>query len=212
QHAPIRSFFGCSCHRRDFAVSTIRQSSLPSRCDGAAVLKLARILKNYEEAGALNAQLNLYGFLDEQVFLTKTGDLGVILEVRGVDHECLDGASIDGLTKRLESSLRLFDEHFRLYQYLFKRNDPAIPYKLYGNPIVDAAISNRVAYLRSKSRQLFSLSIYYAVLFEPLHAVGNGIFGAPKNPAQLLEQLRALLSTQKQMVLLDRELTRGRST
>jgi len=50
------------------------------------MLNLKRIVKNYEEAGALNAQVNLYGFLDDQVFLTKSGDLGVILEVRGVDY------------------------------------------------------------------------------------------------------------------------------
>src|SRR5207245_8013459 len=111
------------------------------------MLKLARIVKNYEEAGALNGQINLYGFLSDQVFLTKSGELGVILEVRGVDYECLDDASIDGLTKRLESALKLFDENYRIYQYLFKRNNEAIPYKLYGNPVVDTAIKNRISYL-----------------------------------------------------------------
>jgi type IV secretory pathway VirB4 component len=111
------------------------------------MLNLKRIVKNYEESGALNAQVNLYGFFDDQVFLTKSGDLGVILEVRGVDYECLDGASVDALTKRLESALRLFDENYRIYQYLFKRNDPKIPHKLYGTPVVDAAIANRMAYI-----------------------------------------------------------------
>jgi hypothetical protein len=51
------------------------------------LLNLKQIVKNYKESGALNAQLNLYGFLDEQIFLTKSGDLGVILVVRGVDYE-----------------------------------------------------------------------------------------------------------------------------
>ena len=78
------------------------------------------------------------------MFLTKSGDVGVILEVRGIDYECLDGASIDAFTKRLESALRLFDENYRVYQYLFKRSNPGISYKLYGNPIVDAAIRNRI--------------------------------------------------------------------
>jgi len=108
------------------------------------VLKLARIVKNYQEAGALNGVVNLYGFIGENVFLTKSGDVGVILEVRGIDYECLDGASIDTFTKRLESALRLFDENYRVYQYLFKRSNPGISYKLYGNPIVDAAIRNRI--------------------------------------------------------------------
>ena len=104
------------------------------------MLKLKRIFKNYQETGAFNEQVNLYGFVDSNVFLTKSGELGVILEVRGVDYECLDGASIDGLTKRLESALKLFDENYRVYQYIFKRNNETIPYKLYGNPVVDTAI------------------------------------------------------------------------
>src|SRR6266446_17577 len=120
-----------------------------------AMLRLSRIFKNYNETGSLNEQINLYGFIGPNVFLTKSGEVGVILEVRGIDYECLDGASIDAFTKRLESALRLFDENYRVYQYLFKRNNPGISYKLYGNPIVDAAIRNRIAYLASKSDQLF---------------------------------------------------------
>jgi type IV secretion system protein VirB4 len=174
------------------------------------LLNLRRIVKNYEEAGALNAHVNLYGFLDEQVFLTKSGDLGVILEVRGVDYECLDGFSIDALTKRLESALRLFDENYRVYQYLFKRNNPKIPHRLYGTPVVDAAITNRAAYLRSKSSQLFSLSIYYVVLFEASR-FGNSILAARKNPRMALEEIRAWFCTQTRMVLLDRELIKARS-
>lgn len=51
------------------------------------MLKLQRIFKNYEETGSFNEQVNLHGFIDSHVFLTKTGDLGVILHVRGVDYE-----------------------------------------------------------------------------------------------------------------------------
>lgn len=132
------------------------------------MLRLQRIFKNYAEAGSLNAQVNLYGFIDEHVFLTKTGDLGLILEVRGVDYECLDQDAVDGLTKRLESAFRLFDENYRVYQYLFKRNNESIPFKTYGKPIVDAAIQNRIAYLASKAESLFSLRIYFVVLYEGL--------------------------------------------
>ena len=129
------------------------------------MLKLQRIFKNYQETGALSEQVNLYGFIAPEVFLTKSGETGVILEVRGVDYECLDQAAIDGFTKRLESALKLFDENCRLYQYLFKRNNQTIPYQLYGNPVVDAAIENRIAYLRAKAGTLFALSVYYVVLY-----------------------------------------------
>src|ERR1700738_1948989 len=165
------------------------------------MLKLKRIFQNYEETGALNSQVNLYGFVSDQVFLTKTGDLGVIVEVRGVDYECLDGASIDALTKRLESALKLFGDDYRVYQYLFKRNNPGIPHRLYGNAVVDTAIRNRIAYLQSKSERLFSLSIYYVVLFEGArHArtLMSVLLEFPERPRQALGELQAWFSTQKQ--------------
>src|SRR5579864_1038794 len=115
------------------------------------MLNLRRLFKNYAETGSFNEKLNLYGFIDSHLFLTKAGDLGAVLEVQGVDFECLDGTSIDGLTKRLESALKLFDENYRVYQYIFKRNNEAIPYKLYGNPVVDTAIRNRIAHLAMKA-------------------------------------------------------------
>ena len=130
------------------------------------MLRLERIFKNFEEAGSLSAELNLYGFIGPEVFLTKSGDVGVVLEVRGVDYECLDQQAIDGFTKRLESALRLFDEQCRVYQYLFKHNHQTIPFELYGNPVVDTAIRNRIAYLESKADALFALSVNFIVLFE----------------------------------------------
>ena len=54
------------------------------------MLRLKRIFKNYEETGSLNERVNLYGFVGPEVFLTKTCEIGLILEVRGVDCECLD--------------------------------------------------------------------------------------------------------------------------
>jgi type IV secretion system protein TrbE len=170
-----------------------------------AMLRLSRIFKNYNETGSLSEQINLYGFIGPHTFLTKTGEVGVILEVRGVDYECLDDASIDGFTKRLESALKLFDENYRLYQYLFKRNNEPIPYKVYDNPIVDAAIKNRIAYLGSKADTLFSLSVYYVVLYQGFQTsdkLGTAIAELPRNPKKALSDLRAHFSGQKRTVVL----------
>ncbi|HEV2297671.1 MAG TPA: type IV secretion system DNA-binding domain-containing protein [Candidatus Acidoferrales bacterium] len=178
------------------------------------MLRLQRIFKNYQETGAFNEQVNLYGFIDSNVFLTKSGELGVILEVRGVDYECLDDASIDGLTKRLESALKLFDENYRVYQYIFKRNNEAIPYKLYGNPVVDTAIRNRIAYLAAKADTLFSLSVYYAIFFEgsrPKRKIGSALAKFPEQPVKALGELWTYFSTRKQVVFLDREITKSQA-
>jgi len=173
------------------------------------MLRLKRIFQNYEEAGSLAEQVNLYGFIGPEVFLTKTGELGLLIEVRGVDYECLDGVSIDGLTKRFESALRLFDENYRLYQYLFKRTNQSIPYELYGSPIVNAAIKNRIAYLGSKVDKLFSLSIYYVVLYRGLQAserVGRALAQFLKDPKQVVDEFGARFSTKKRVLVLGREI------
>src|SRR5271163_3144652 len=178
------------------------------------MLRLSRIFKNYNETGSLSEQINLYGFIGPHTFLTKTGGLGVILEVRGVDYECLDGASIDGLTKRLESALKLFDENYCPYQYLFKRNNEAIPYTLYANPIVDTAIQNRIAYLGSKADTLFSLSVYYVVLyrgFQTSAKLGSALAEFPKNPKKAVADLRAHFSGQKQVVVLGQHVSNAQA-
>ena len=124
------------------------------------MLNLKKALKPYTETGALNEQVNLYGFIDPHAFLTKSGDLGVILQVHGVDYECLDGNSLDALTKRLESAFRLFDSNFRIYQYLFKRNHETIPHKKYANPIVNTAIENRIRYFEQKADTLIHFKFF----------------------------------------------------
>jgi type IV secretion system protein VirB4 len=170
-----------------------------------AMLRLKRIFKNYQETGSLNEQVNLYGFVGPEVFLTKTGEFGLILEVRGVDYECLDGAAIDALTKRLESALKLFGDDYRVYQYLFKRNNETIPYKLYGNPVVDTAIQNRIAYLGSKADTLFSLSIYYVILHQGSqisHSLGNTLAKCPKHPRKAIAELCAHFFVKKQVLVL----------
>jgi type IV secretion/conjugal transfer VirB4 family ATPase len=174
------------------------------------VLKLNRVFKNYEETASLGGQVNLYGFIGSSVFLTKSGEVGVILEMRGVDYECLDGAVIDGLTKRLESALKLFDENYRVYQYLFKQNNERIPFKLYGDPIVDTAVKNRIAYFASKADTLFSLSVYYVVLFKGFETTAKltaALREFPKNPRKAIDDLRAHFSSQNRVVALGRQVS-----
>ena len=57
------------------------------------MLNLARVIQPWKEADALSAHINLYGFWNETAFLTKSGDLGMVLSVAGVDYESLDNWS-----------------------------------------------------------------------------------------------------------------------
>ncbi|MGB6875583.1 MAG: type IV secretion system DNA-binding domain-containing protein [Candidatus Acidiferrales bacterium] len=179
------------------------------------MLNLKKALKPYSETGALNEQINLCGFIDPHAFLTKSGDVGVFLQVHGVDYECLDGNSLDTLTKRLESAFRLFDSNFRIYQYLFKRNHETIPHKKYANPIVNTAIENRIRYFEQKADSLYSLQVFYVVLFERFQhkqAILRSLAEFHKNPWRAFAEIRAALSARKQVALLDTELSKALAT
>ena len=79
------------------------------------MLRIDRILKSWNESGSLNAQINLYGFWNDEVLLTKSGDLGIVLRVRGVDYESLDQAAQEYAVKRLEAALKIFGPGFHVY-------------------------------------------------------------------------------------------------
>ena len=162
------------------------------------MLNLKRIFRNYEETGSLNAMVNLFGFIGPHTFLTKSGEVGAVLEMSGVDYECLEAAAVDTLTKRLESALRLFDENYRVYQFLCKRNRQAIPYSLCGKPIIDAAIRDRVAYFSGKAENLFSLSIYFVFLCPALTArrsLAGSILEFPENPQKAWREVFSRFSS-----------------
>src|SRR3989449_9157031 len=84
------------------------------------MIKLQRVLKDYEESGALHANIGVLEAIDENSFLTKAGHLFRMLRVDGVDDECLEPGQVDQITQRVEAAFRLLDENFLLYQYLIK--------------------------------------------------------------------------------------------
>ena len=174
--------------------------------------RIDRALQPYRESGSLNDRINLFGFIDDRVFLTKSGGVGVILAVKGVDYEGLAAAEIDNYTKRLESAFKIFDEKCRVYQYLFKRSGETISPQTYENPIVNAAIRNRAAFLRSKAQDLYALDIYYVVVMEGSEArkaILATLAQAGRSPRRAWRELRALVSTRRQVVLMDDEITRA---
>lgn len=179
------------------------------------MFRLDRIARDYREAGSFNEQVNLFGFIDDKIFLTKSADVGVVLEVRGVDYECLKSSAVDNLTKRLESAFRIFDEQCRVYQYLFKRNHEQIPYQTYGSPVIDAAIESRIAFLRGKAESLYSLRIYFVILFEGFRykqALVSSMAKLGSEPREAWREIKAYLSRRNQVVLIDFEIEKAHAT
>src|SRR5215472_10822532 len=169
------------------------------------MLRLSKIVKSYKETGALSENVSVVGFLDDKVFLTKGGDVGVVLRVEGVDYECLDHKQTDSLTKRLESALRLLGPQYRVYQILFKSSGETIPHGEYDNPVVRQAVDDRSAYFEQKAGELYSLQIYYVILYEGTahhRSITGTIARLASEPKGAAEELKGLLSSKKQTLLI----------
>ena len=130
------------------------------------MLRLDKVIKPWKDAAALNDHINLYGFWNKTTFLTKSGDLGMVLSVPGVDYESLDRAAQEYAVKRLEAALKAFGPGFHVYQYLFKSNRPDIPFAHYDDPVVEAAIEQRRQFFEAKKDRLYQIEILYAIVLE----------------------------------------------
>ena len=172
------------------------------------MVKVSRILKDYRDAGALNALVNIHAAIDDFTFLTKGGDLVTLLKVQGVDTECMEPLEIDQIVRRFGSAIRTFNEQFRIYQYLVKRDYGPIPHGHYDDPVIREVIRSRTAYLEAKG--LYNLEIYFAVVHEGLRrnsSLRTRLAAFAANPAA---SVRAALSTEKTIGVLEADLDRGR--
>ena len=120
------------------------------------MLRLDRILKTWRDAAGTGGSINLYGFWNETAFLTKSGDLGMVLSVEGVDYESLDYDGQEHAVKRLEAALKNFGPGFHVYQYLFKTNHPDIPFATYDDPVVQTGQDRRRELFEDKADRLSS--------------------------------------------------------
>jgi type IV secretion/conjugal transfer VirB4 family ATPase len=131
------------------------------------VIPIRRIFRDYQDADSLAGLLNLWGFVDDTTFLTKSGGVGVVFHVSGADQECLDHAQRRQLTHRFEAAVRLLDADTRLYQYVLKRQAKPIPRgQCSSNRIVSEALERRRAHLEAKREQLFEYDTFFVLVYE----------------------------------------------
>ncbi len=157
------------------------------------MLRLDKVIKPWKEAAALNDHINLYGFWNETAFLTKSGDVGMVLRVSGVDYESLDHAEQEYAVKRLEAALKAFGPGFHVYQYLFKQNRPEIPFAHYDDPVVEAAIDQRRRFFEAKRDRLYQVEIFYCIVLEGARSktgVGAALARLFRDPAGAMDELK----------------------
>src|SRR5450432_2477529 len=169
------------------------------------MLHIDKVMKPWKESAALNDHINLYGFWNETAFLTKSGDLGMVVTVPGVDYESLDRSEQEYAVKRLEAALKAFGPGFHVYQYLFKSNRPDIPFASYDNPIVEAAIDQRRKFFEAKQDHLYQVEIFYCILLEGTRSrtgVGTALARLLHDPEGAIGELKSQFTNDSMKTLL----------
>jgi type IV secretory pathway VirB4 component len=172
------------------------------------VIKLARILKDYQDTGAFHALINIACAIHNYTFLTKSGDLVTFVKLHGIDAECIEPQEVDQVVRRFGSAVRIFTESYRIYQYLIKRDFGPIPRGTYRDRAAQEAVESRAAYLDAK--RLYRLEIYMAVVLERRQrslAFGARLAAIAQNPGAIL---RPALSARESSAAFDEGLERSR--
>jgi type IV secretion system protein VirB4 len=178
------------------------------------MLRLDKIIRSWKESAAFCDHINLYGFWNETTFLTKSGDLGMVLRVTGADYESLDYSDQEYAVKRLEAALKNFGPGFHVYQYLFKTNRPDIPFARYDKPVVQESVDCRKELFRAKRDRLFEIEIYYSILLEGSRSktgVGAALRRVPHDPSGGWNELRSQFTNNRMKTLLRSQIERDQS-
>ena len=176
------------------------------------MLNTRKLIKNYRETGALAEQCGIFSFINDWCFMTKGGAIGAVIEVEGMDYECLDQRTLDTSTKRLEAAFKLCGPEFRVYQYLFKSPFRPDPPAHYSNPVVRRAELERSRYFAEKADEMFSIHIYYVLLYQGASYAGKMTLA--KAMGSFFSQgfkagagnLKSLFSAKKEIVLIEEEI------
>ena len=175
------------------------------------MIRVSRILKDYQEAGSLESLVNICAAIGDRTFVTYSGHLITVLQADAPDYECLDPEQRDHVARRFEGAIRGLDEHYRIHQYLLKSPHVDFPVQTYTDPVLQQAVSSRTAYLRQRAGSLYRLEIYLAIVYtgwQPTEA-WNGKRGPWRS--RLQEFIRAFSSDATGRAL-DQELARATRT
>ena len=113
----------------------------------------------------------LWGFVDDETFLTKAGHVGLVYRIQGQDAEGLTHDQRRQLVHQMEAALRLLDERCRVYQYVLRQEAEPFVAVPCTRPVAHEAIARRTDYLNARRERLFTLDHFLVLLYEPASSV-----------------------------------------
>jgi type IV secretion/conjugal transfer VirB4 family ATPase len=119
--------------------------------------------------GPFNELLNIFGWIDDTTYLTKTGGLGVTYRLGGVDYEGVNADELARIAHQFMTATRPFDERFHVSQFLVKSRVPPFTVPPCPNAVAAEALQRRADFLnaqRASRQSLYVHDLYMAVEIE----------------------------------------------
>jgi len=166
------------------------------------MVNLRQLLKGWESAPSFSDYIDLDKFVDSHTFRTKTGQIGCVLSVTGIDYESVTRDHLDALTARLQRTFQTFEPGIRVYQYYLRSSRPEIPHRSYGDGVSAKIIGYRLADLEAKRDDLYDTRVYLAVLAEmPTNThKAEGLFSAFSSRKAIAVSLAAQEATRARLI------------
>jgi type IV secretory pathway VirB4 component len=141
-------------------------------------------------------------WVDSFTFLTKTGHVGIVLQHKGIDSECINDAIAESYTARFRRAMKSFTDDFQIFQYVLKHDGAEILVSdHYVNELAGTAARARKAFLESRPDGLYQSELFLCFLYKP-----KNISSQPRPRGGISMSLKQA----KRLRLLARELDRNR--
>lgn len=124
------------------------------------------LFKPLLEAGSFSDLLNVCLELGPSLFLLKTGEVMIVLQVEGQDAEGLEPTDLSATTATIQRALRAFDEDFTVAVHTLKRFAPSLPEVAVENPVAKEALNSRIRFLNKKAT-LYQYETYITATLRP---------------------------------------------
>lgn len=150
----------------------------------------------FAKAGAACSIVPLSRFISDHIFALKGGGYGCLLQLTGMDEECLTDQELDSHLRMVEGALRSLPEGACLYQYSRVMSGFALPRKeQYPYLMTDVMIGERLRFLE-KEAGFRRIDLHWCLAIEPAKA--RSFERAPKEQD---------ISTSRMLVELDKAAT-----
>jgi hypothetical protein len=108
-----------------------------------------------------------FDWLDDNSYVTKTGEVVYHFRLRGIDFECMTGEELEARHGRLVNAFLSMPNHIRQKYYLRKEDRVTLPETHHENPTVKRTLETRRQFLLNRPEPLHGIDTFLALVYEP---------------------------------------------